>query len=207
VPAPANAATFATFADQEPSATDPTGGVGLWFRSFQGGLNAEQPPQVFANLTQKVPGTPGLPYKMTGWAMFEAFYSGGVNNLNAGTGPPDPTNDGPSSPTDTFFAIDFLGAGDAVLNTVSVELSANGQVNQTPGMPRNWKQHTVMGIAPAGTLNVQVRASMLNGLVNPNINPQSAFVDDFSLTVVPEPASLVLGLLSVLGMMGLVHRR
>lgn len=177
---PVNSATAASFANHTPgppTLPPPAVRVGLWYRSFAG----TDTDTVAADLFQAVPGTPGQPYWLRGWARFEANYPGGV----AG------------DQTDTLFAIDFLGAGGTVLSTSSIDLLANGQAND--GV---WREHTVFGIAPAGTLQVRARSSMVNGHVV-TANPQSAFVDDFSLTV-PEPASL--GLLALGGALLLPRR-
>jgi hypothetical protein len=193
---PTNTATFASFANHTPAGADPTQ-VGLWCRSFEGGLGGDEPSRVFAHLQQTVPGVPGAAYTMSGWARFETFYAGGVDNLNDGATPTVP-NDGPPSPTDTFFALEFLDAGSTLLSSVQVELRANGQLNDG-----TWREHTLNGVSPAGTALVRVRASMIDGALNPGVNPQSAFVDDF--TLVPEPASL--GLLSLAGLRLLARRR
>jgi hypothetical protein len=199
---PSDTANFPTFADRVAPE-----GRGLWYRAFLG--TPADPAQ--ANLTQTVPGIAGAKYVMTGWAHFEAFYPGGLDNINAGTGPPDPTNDGPASPTDTVFALEFLGAANNVLSSVTQELRAGGQTNDPDTSPagggRDWLQHMLMGTAPVGTVSVRVRSSMVDGITNPGVNPQSAFVDDFSLTIIPEPASLMLGLIGIVGLLGLGRRR
>jgi hypothetical protein len=159
----ATAASFANHTPGPPTLPPPAVRVGLWYRAFAG----TETDTVNADLTQVVPGTPGQPYWLRGWSRFEAQFPGGV----AG------------DQTDTFFAIDFLGAGGSVLSTAQIELLADGQTNGG-----GWREHTVLGIAPAGTLQVRARASMVNGHVAA-ANPQSAFVDDFSLTI-PEPAGL-----------------
>ncbi len=198
---PDDTANFPNFADRSAPA-----GRGLWYRGFLGAL--ADPAQ--AHLSQTVPGLPGMMYTMTGWAHFETYYPGGVDNLNAGTGSPDPTNDGPTSPTNNFFALEFLDAGNNVLiGSLQVELLADGQTNDPDTTLRDWMEHTLMATAPLGTVNVRVRASMVDGVINPGVNPQSAFVDDFSLTVIPEPASVVLGVIAVAltGCMRFVRRR
>jgi hypothetical protein len=161
----ATAASFANHTPGPPTLPPPAVRVGLWYRSFAGTVDDT----VGADLTQTVPGTAGQPYWLRGWSRFEAQYPGGV----AG------------DPTDTVFAMDFLGTGGSLLSTASIELFADGQTNGG-----GWREHTLLGIAPAGTLQVRVRSSMLNGHVVA-ANPQSAFVDDFSLTI-PEPSSLAL---------------
>ena len=200
---PALTGNFADFANHTAPPTVPPG-RGLWMRAFVG-TDADR---AQANLFQDVPGTPGRIYRMSGWAHFEGFFPGGVSNLNAGTGPPDPTNDGPASPTDTFFSLQFLGAGDVVLpGGASIELRANGQTNDPDTAMRDWLQHSLTATAPAGTVEVRVRASLVDGLANPGVNPQSAFVDDFSLTIIPEPASIALCMIALVGSFGLIRRR
>ena len=185
---PSDTANFPNFADR----TDPAG-RGLWYRAFLGTTaDAAQ-----ANLFQTVPGIPGQEYIMTGWAHFETYYPGGVDNINAGTGPPDPTDDGPASPTNNFFALEFLDGGNNVLlGSVQQELRAAGQTNDPNTSIRDWTEHMLMATAPAGTVNVRVRASMVDGILNPGVNPQSAFVDDFSL-IIPEPSTVTLALIGV----------
>jgi hypothetical protein len=178
----------------------------------------------WAHLIQDVSGTPGMEYTMTGWALFENYFPGGVVNLNDGTGAMPgtaPFNDGPVSPTDTFFALEFLDSNGDVLpgSITDYELMANGQPVNPGGNPI-WMQHTLVAVAPSGTVEVRVRASMINGILNPLPDPQSFeqsfFVDDFSLTaatpgngglaIVPEPASWALAAMS-LGLFGFAGNR
>jgi len=190
------------------------GTAGVFLQPWRGGSSGNAP-LVFAHLTQTVAGTPGLTYIMTGWARFEVNYAGGADNLDSdGMHTGDNLSDmmGPPSPTRTYFALEFLDAGNSVLpGSVEIELRANGQPNDNFGTnttvaDATWFQHTLMSVAPLGTVNVQVRASMIDGIKN--LDPsQSAFFDDFSLEAVPEPASAVLGLIGVLGLVGLARRR
>jgi hypothetical protein len=162
--------------------------VGTFTQDIAGVPNAEDN---FAHLFQDVPGTPGMQYTMTGYAAAEAHFAGGVTNLNWQTGDPgapspDPLNftDGPLSPTDAFFTLEFLDAADTVLDFEQIELKEAGLVNSTVSNWNNavWKQFTVVGIAPAGTTQVRAKASMIDGVWNPGADPQSLFVDAFSLT-------------------------
>jgi MYXO-CTERM domain-containing protein len=187
----------------------------MWFQPYLG-TEALQPDN-YAHLTQTVPGSPGLNYKMTGAALFENYFPGGVVNLNAevgGVATGAPFNDGPLSPTDSFLALDFLDAGGNTLaGSVEIELKAAGQLSNSL-----WQEHTLQAVAPAGTTNVRVRASMTDGVYNPLPSPQvfqmSFFVDAFSLTVVPgssagavpEPMSWTLGVIA-LGTLGSLRRR
>lgn len=179
-------ATLIGFADHTTPGPD---NRGIWFKPFEGNFpGLPDVSTVNATLTQVVPATPGLLYRLTGWALFQGGYAGGVDFL-------DPTSpDGARAAlTDTFFALEFLDAGNAVVGLVQIELKAAGQTNNN-----EWLQHTLMGVAPAGAVNVRVRASMVNVEFNADLFPgpgQSAFVDDFELTVVPEPGTWTLCLL------------
>jgi hypothetical protein len=85
-----------------------------------------------------------------------------------------------------------------------------GQMNDT-----TWREHILTAVAPVGTTSVRVRASMLDGVLNQDVDPQSFFVDAFSLTaapgagsaaVVPEPASAALCAIA-LGALGALRYR
>jgi hypothetical protein len=197
-PDTANSATMATFGNHTPP-PPPAGSVdqvGLWVRSFSGSLATP----TFVDLYQDVPATPGLKYIMTGWARFEMFYAGGVNNIPFFN--PDTSDfELAPSPTDTFFALEFLdGGGNVLPESVDIELKANGQLNNN-----QWMEHMLMGIAPAGATTVRVRASAVD-MVNTQ-GAQSAFFDDFTLIGIPEPATAALVGLGVMGLAGLRRRR
>jgi len=134
------------------------------------------------HLQQAVAGTPGQAYRLTGWAGAEA------NALM----------------TNAEFAIDFLGGGGGLLGTSSLSLLPTLFVPN--GQPFNYKQYTVAGVAPVGTAFVRARASMIGALGNPAGGGQAFVIDDFTLLAVPEPATL--GMLG-LGLVGLqlVRRR
>jgi hypothetical protein len=144
---------------------------------------------------------------MSGWAYFEGGYAGGVDtidtfsmyDINTGTYASNSRHDLPAL-TDTFFALEFLdGGGNILPGSVEIELKAAGQLNNPDQSEatRNWMLHTLTAVAPAGTANVQVRAAMVNGEFNIDMPHQAAWVDDFSLIAIPEPATgvLFLGLL------------
>ena len=58
----------------------------------------------------------------------------------------------------------------------------------------NYKLYTVTGTAPAGTIFVRARVSMIGGQGNPAGGGQAYVVDDFALNAVPEPTAALLGL-------------
>lgn len=208
-----------TFAPNPP-APDPEGTWQHWFQGYNGTF--AQQVDNFAHLYQDVPGTSGLLYIMKGWAMGEQVFPGGVNNLNAAsTGAP--FDDGPPSPTNVYFALEFLNSSGTVLpGSVEKELKDDlGFLNSgDPDLSGYlWQQFTLTAVAPPGTVKVRVRASMTDGILNPTPSPQSFrmsfFVDAFSLTatspgsgagVVPEPAGLSMAAMG-LALMGARRRR
>ena len=156
----ANAATFASFADR----TAGPGGVGLWLRSFAGSFDGDAPQFVSARLSQDVPASPGVAYTASAWFRYEANYPGTIVG----------------GATETTLGMTFLDAGMGALGQIVFDVDA---AQDNDGV---WRQFFVNGIAPAGTAFVRVYAEMNDGHIV-QVNPQSAFIDDFEL--VPSPAS------------------
>jgi hypothetical protein len=149
-----------------------SGSNGVWLKAFAGNLDRGP---VDAILTQTVPGVAGGNYTFSGWSKWEGGYSGGVTTLDAGS-----PHGAIPSPTDTTLELAFLNASNAVIGTpIELDLRTVQQNDNT------WRQHTLQGTAPAGTVSVRVTASALDMLANIDVGGglgnQSAFFDDFSL--------------------------
>ena len=154
----------------------PDGGVFL--KPFSGGV-ADGP--ATAHLLQDNPATPGLTYELKGWAGAEA------NALM----------------TDAQFAVEFLNGANAVIGGSVLSLLPSLYV--TNGQPFNYKQYTVAAVAPAGTVAVRARASMIGGISNPAGGGQAFVIDDFQLSIIPEPS--VFALLGLAGFVALRRRK
>jgi hypothetical protein len=141
--------------------------------------NAENGNLAQADLTQSVAGTPGVKYVLSAWSRFEANWPEDVG---------------------TILAIDWLAGDSSLISSETLELRDAGQT--TDG---EWRESMVMGVAPAGTAFVQARASMVDGHAAP-ANPQSAFMDDFTLSAIPEPATVALIGLGLVGLLGIRRR-
>ena len=200
-PGPTDTATFASFANHTPNPNAPgadpdTTRTGVWYKNFTGAANN----LATAHLYQDVAGTPGMKYILTGWSRFEMFYAGGFNLVPS----IDPVTGEfvlSPSPTKSVFALDFLGAGDALISSVEWDLHDDGgQINNN-----QWVQHMVMATAPDGTVEVRARSSAIDMIGT--FGSQSAFADDFTLVCVPEPSSMALGLLGLVGLFAMARRK
>jgi hypothetical protein len=159
------------------TATD--GDCGVFFKAFTGTTGDA----MTADLYQDVAGSAGTKYVLTGWAGAEA-------NMDA---------------ADAVFALDFYSGLGVPLGSVTADLFALGLFTAN-AQPFNYKQFSVVGIAPAGTAVVRARVSLIDGVQNPQGGGQAFVVDDFTLDTaqVPEPAS---GALVGLGLAYLARRR
>jgi hypothetical protein len=167
---------------------------GIFFKSFYGGapFPGDLNPTITTHMTQDVAATPGTTYTLKGWAAAESNYSG----LAAPGG-------------QTFFALEFLNGGGGVIQSVVLDLEANGlAVNPRDAAnegPWNWQEYVLIATAPAGTAEVRSRVSVIDGFYN--MDPGQAFiVDDFTLEAmqVPEPAA---GVLAIVGGLMVGSRR
>ena len=133
----------------------PGGSLGVWLSSFFG----EPATPVDGKVSQTVPGVAGGEYTLTGYSLFEEFFSGGD----------------PNSPTQTFMEVAFLDPNNVVIGApTTLDLFADGQTNNG-----GWLQHTLNATAPTGTASVRVSSGMIDGISIGGA--QSAFLDDFVL--------------------------
>jgi hypothetical protein len=140
---------------------------GVFFKPFSGGgANG----LATGHLFQDVPATPGVEYVMTGWAGAEP------NALMTGA----------------EFALEFLNGGGSVIGGQVLNLLTTLFVDN--GEAFVYKQYTLQAVAPAVTVSARVRGSMLGAESNPLGGGQAYVMDDFSLAVVPEPGTALLGL-------------
>jgi hypothetical protein len=141
---------------------------------------------ITAHLYQNVAATAGVKYTLTAWA-------GAEQNVLAGV----------------ELALEFFNAALAEIASAVLDVVAAGLLTDN-GEPFDYKQYTLFATAPAGTASVRVRASMIDGVANPQGGGQALVFDDFELTsdlrTAPEPAALGLLGLGLAGL-GLVTRR
>ena len=144
----------------------------VFFKPFSGGaINGP----ATGTLYQQHAATPGMTYTLEGWAGVEA------NAL-----------------ADQFiFFIEFRDGADALIGSVVLDLVGAGLFTDN-GQPFDYKQYSVGGIAPAGTVVVRAGVSMIGAIANPAGGGQAFVVDDFTLDEglrdgrVPEPATSAL---------------
>jgi hypothetical protein len=154
---------------------------GVFFKPFQGNVTTGD--LATGHLRQSVLATAGQEYKFSTWARAEGNYSGFI----------------PGSPTKTEMAIDFLGPGFVLISSSFLDLKA-------AGLDNDYTQYSVTGTAPAGSLFVRPRISMIDAYSNPAGGGQAFLVDDASLRAIPEPSSLLLAGLSVVGALSMRRR-
>lgn len=159
--------------------------LGGFLKSFQG--NGTTGDLATLHMYQDVIGSSGLLYQLTGYIGAGENYSGLLTDDSRGD-------------TKTELAIEFDNdndrdngwLGDAILDVKAAGLTSGA----FPDFGA--QQFSVSGVSPAGTTVVRARVSMIDAYGTMNPDP-SAFIDDFSLQVIPEPSTVVLGVLGMLG--------
>jgi hypothetical protein len=154
---------------------------GVFFKPFTGDSTTGD--LATGHLRQSALATVGQAYEFSVWARAEANYSGFIDG----------------SPTKTEMAIDFLGPGFVLISSSALDLEAAGLGN-------TYTEYAVSGTAPAGSLFVRPRISMIDAYANPAGGGQAFLVDDASLRAIPEPSSLIMAGLSLVGTLALRRR-
>ena len=134
------------------------GSLGVFLRPFIGGGGD-------ATVSQTVAAIPGGDYTFQASAAWEVNYTGAV--LATGT--------------ENFIELAFLDdVGDVIGDTIRRDLL----VDDGKTADGAWTQHSVMGTAPSEAVSVRVSGGAIGMVANSvNGNNQSAFLDDFVLTV------------------------
>lgn len=135
-----------------------------FFKPFSGNANDGK---ATGHLYQDVAATAGMRYTLTGWAGGEA------NALM----------------DDAVFAVEFLDASGAIIQ--STELSLLPTLTVDNGLSFRYKKYSVSASAPNGAIKVRSRVSMIGAMSNPLGGGQAFVADDFELTAVPEPSTII----------------
>jgi hypothetical protein len=146
-------------------------GMGVWFKSFKGDDPAVGPAALaHADLSQSAVAADAGNYVLSYWAKRETNFLAG----NA-----DPT---------WLTQLSSSGGGSSTVDMLAA-VPNDGQWHQL--------QLILAGVNSGDTLTV--RTVMANGH-DAGANPQSGFVDEYELRLVPEPTALVLACFGVLGL-------
>ncbi len=163
-------------------------------KAFQGNNNTGD--RANLRLSQDVPASPGQKFVLSAYIGAGESYSGLQTN---------PTG----LDTQTLLEIIFDNDNNRTngdLGRLTYDVKAAGLASGPCCTFGNQLFTTPAATAPAGTTFVRAQFAALEMYNTTNPDP-SAFVDDFNLEIVPEPASIALGLLGMIGLVGLVRRR
>jgi hypothetical protein len=172
------------FADNTLPGNGPTEGLGIWYRAFRGGGQSGNPP-VDATLAQTtVPVTAGGTYALTFTRVVENNFTAAsmLATLSSSSGPSTSVD----LLTKKVTAVTYTGGG---FNNIGIT-GAGYEINETL---------ILSGVLAGDTLTVAL--AMVDG-VDAGANPQSLVADRFSLVAVPEPGTLTLVGLAVIGLLG-----
>jgi hypothetical protein len=148
------------------------GDVGIWFKSFEGQQDSADPP-ANAGISQSVAAPINGDYILT-------FQSARETNVSADSFPAVLSSDGTG--------------GSASIELLTAVYNDDGNMNSDP----TTFSLQLNGVTAGDNLTVSV--DMING-IDSLANPQSLMVDNFVLNLIPEPTSLALFGLGVLGVM------
>ena len=162
-------------------------GFGVFYKTFFGdGVN-----NLTVHIYQDNPATPGLTYNLHGWAGAGSGYSGFL----AG------------SPTKSELAVEFLDAGNSIIGGSILNLVPAGLgTGAVPGLGFGYLPFDVAGTAPAGTVSVRSRLSIIDAYDVPGAGDAAFVGDNFTLTAVPEPTTIALLGLGLAGLVGFRRR-
>ena len=167
-----------TAAQFNPGFADSTGVNGIWYRAFLGG-GTNMNPLVSADLSQSVVTTMSGFHRLTFDYLMETNFT-----------------------------------AESMMATLSSTSGGSASLDLLAGPRTNIGGGFGMQAAEVGSLLINANAgdtltvslAMVNG-EDAGANPQSVVADNFSLTAVPEPTSVMLGLLGAVGLLGLARRR
>lgn len=138
---------------------------GVFFKPFSGNLANGA---ATASLYQDVPATPGLYYTLTGWAGAEP------NALMTGAN----------------IRLEFFDSLSNSLGGAQYDLLTGLFVDN--GLAFDYKLYSISATAPPTAVTVRSSVSMIGATPNPAGGGQAFVVDDFTLTAVPEPTSVIM---------------
>jgi hypothetical protein len=179
-----------TAAQFNPGFADNTGVNGIWYRAFLG-PNPQNPtrPLVSADLSQTVVATAGGTYRLNFDRIVENNFTAAAMRATLSS------SSGPSVTRDLLLdkitAATYTGGGFGTVATTA------------PGYDINVTMD-LAGVLAGDTLTVSL--AMVDGR-DAGANPQSVVADNFRLARVPEPTSVMLGLMGAIGLLGLARRR
>ena len=162
------------------------GGNGIWFKSFLGNRGGDTNiPTANADITQSVVAPADGKYLLS-------FVAGREENFTAGE-----------------FSVSLSSSGTG--GSASVDLLTAPLIfgniggGASPALGGNPFSITLDGVTAGDTLTVS--GAMVDGVDFNAPGGQSAFLDQFSLTAIPEPSSVVIGVLGALGVGWAARRR
>ena len=166
----------------------PGTGAGVWFRAFEGDQGGVGDPLADATLTQSVVAAVAGDYRLDFVAGIEGIANFSVQDFSVSLA---------SSGTGGSAAVDLVAESGSITDG-NIGGAASNNKGGTPF------SIDLLGVSVGDTLTVTGR--MLGG-VDSGTNPQSGFLDNFSLTVIPEPTSLALAGIGIVALLSSRRKR